>query len=226
MLTSWERSVELAYFNHRVIAEINKTQQVNWLLIDFGLDNIGKEEINEALDRMLLAFNRLFKYKSVQQVHLGYFRMLDILKQGDVYHPRIHILVPMMKSYFQGRYYIKRSEWSSLWSRSLGTTESLYVKVKTIKEKEQCEFYSEKLLNFREQENESSSVKSKIITPRRFIGYSKLLKNVADQLKGGKSLYLDMDKFCINDAVANQALINMLTWHPGLREEVGNSLIK
>lgn len=227
MLSSWERSLELAYFNHRVITEINKTQQVNWLLIDLGLENVNEEEINEKLDQMLIAFNRLFKYKSVKQVHLGYFRMLDILKKGDRYHPRIHILVPMIKSYFQGRYYIKRDSWSSLWSRALGMEQGLYVKVKVMKAKEdRCEIPHEKLLNFREQESEASFQESKIMTSRRLIGYSKLLKNVTDQLMGGNNFHFDMDKFCIDDSVASHVFINMLQWYPGLREEEKNPFVK
>ncbi|EPC8412104.1 protein rep [Bacillus thuringiensis] len=227
MLSSWERSLELAYFNHRVITEINKTQQVNWLLIDLGLENVNGGDINETLDRMLIAFNRLFKYKSVKQIHLGYFRMLDILKKGERYHPRIHILVPMIKSYFQGRYYIKHDGWSSLWSRALGMEKGLYVKVKVMKAKEErCEIPHEKLLNFREQESEFSSQASKGITSRRLIGYSKLLKTATDQLTDGNLFYFDMDKFCIDDSVANQAFINMLQWHPGLREVEKSPFVK
>ncbi|OTZ71058.1 protein rep [Bacillus thuringiensis] len=227
MLSSWERSLELAYFNHRVITEINKTQQVNWLLIDLGLENVNEEDINETLDRMLIAFNRLFKYKSVRQIHLGYFRMLDILKKGDRYHPRIHILVPMIKSYFQGKYYIKHDGWSSLWSRALGMEKGLYVKVKVMKAKEErCEIPHEKLLNFREQESEFSYQESKVITSRRLVGYSKLLKAVTDQLINGNISHFDMDKFCIDDSIANQVFINMLQWHPGLREDEKSPFVK
>ncbi|EEL48547.1 replication protein [Bacillus cereus] len=227
MLTSWERSLELAYFNHRVITEINKKQQVNWLLLDLGLENISEKQINEVLDKMLIGFNRLFKYKSVQQVNLGYFRMLDILKKGSTYHPKIHILIPMIKSYFQGRYYIKHDNWISLWSRALGIERDLYVSVKVVNGKvDGCEIPYGELLNFREQRNELPFHENKIITPRRLIGYSKLLKNVMEQLATEKIDYLDVDKFCINDPIANQAFVNMLNWHPGLRTEKKNPFLE
>lgn len=45
MLKSWERTVELAYVNHHVITEVNKKQQVNWLLVDLGLENIIYEVV-------------------------------------------------------------------------------------------------------------------------------------------------------------------------------------
>ena len=220
MLLSGERAVELAYFNHQVITEVNKKQQVNWLLVDLGLENITMEQINQILDKMLIGFNRLFKYKSIQQASLGYFRMLDIVKKGDRYHPRIHILLPMIKSYFQGRYYIKYDNWISLWSRAVGIENGLFVKVKVVNGRDaERENIQEKLLNFREQESEIPFRESQIITPRRLIGYSKLLKNVTEHLGNDNKLHLDVDEFCINDPVANQAFFHMLDWHPGVREE-------
>ena len=220
MLLSGERAVELAYFNHQVITEVNNKQQVNWLLVDLGLENITMEQINQILDKMLIGFNRLFKYKSIQQASLGYFRMLDIVKKGDRYHPRIHILLPMIKSYFQGRYYIKYDNWISLWSRAVGIENGLFVKVKVVNGRDaERENIQEKLLNFREQESEIPFRESQIITPRRLIGYSKLLKNVTEHLGNDNKLHLDVDEFCINDPVANQAFFHMLDWHPGVREE-------
>lgn len=220
MLTSWERTLELAYFNHHVITEVHKKQQVNWLSVDLGLENITEEQINQTLDKMLTGFNRLFKYKSVQQANLGYFRMLDILKKGDRYHPRIHILLPMIKSYFQGRYYIKYDNWISLWSRALGIENDLYVKVKVVNGKDDNrEIFQEKLLTFREQRSEIPLRKSKIITSRRLIGYSKLLKDVMEQLESENNSHLSVDELCINDPIANHAFVHMLDWHPGLRED-------
>ena len=55
----------------------------------------------------------------MKQASLGYFRMLDIIKEEEQLHPVIHILMPTIRSYFQGRYYIKLSEWSSYWRRAL-----------------------------------------------------------------------------------------------------------
>ncbi|PEC21797.1 protein rep [Bacillus cereus] len=227
MLPSWERTLELAYFNHHVITEINNKQQVNWLLLDLGLDNISEEQINNTLDRMLIGFNRLFKYKAIQQVNLGYFRMLDIIKKGDTYHLRIHILLPVIKSYFQGRYYIKHDSWTSLWSRAVGLENGLYVSVKVMNGKEdRHEILQEKILKFREQNSEITLRKNNIIISRRLVGYSRLLKNIADQFLNGNSFHLEVNKLCIDDPVANQVFVNMLEWHPGLREVSENYFLE
>ncbi|PQQ47854.1 protein rep [Bacillus thuringiensis] len=227
MLSSWERTLKLACFNHHVIAEINKKHQVNWLLLDLGLENISEEQLNNALDRMLKGFNRLFKYKAIKQVNLGYFRMLDIIKKGDTFHLRIHILLPVIKSYFQGRYYIKFNSWISLWSRAVGLENGLYVSVKVMNGKEDVsEIFQEKILKFREQNSEIPLRKSNIITSRRLVGYSRLLKNIANQSLNENKFHLGENKLCIDDPVANQAFVNMLKWHPGLREVSGNYFFK
>ncbi|WP_263704923.1 protein rep [Bacillus thuringiensis] len=227
MLSSWERTLELACFNHRVIAEINKKQQVNWLLLDLGLENISEEQIDHTLDRMLIGFNRLFKYKAIQQVYLGYFRMLDIIKIGDTYHLRIHILLPVVKSYFQGRYYIKYDSWISLWSKAVGLENGIYVSMKVINGKEdRSEIFTQKILKLREQNSGMPLGTSKAIASRRLVGYSKLLKNKASQLIDENDFHLEANKLCIDDPVANQAFVNMLEWHPGLREVSGNSFLK
>ncbi|QEL82803.1 replication protein (plasmid) [Bacillus sp. JAS24-2] len=204
MLSSWERTLELACFNHHVIAEINKKQQVNWLLLDLGLEDISEEQVN-----------------------LGYFRMLDIIKKGATYYLRIHILLPVIKSYFQGRYYIKHDSWISLWSRAVGLENGLYVSVKVMNGKEaRHEVLQEKILKFREQNSELSLEKSNIITSRRLVGYSRLLKNIADQSINENEFHLEANKLCIGDPVANQAFVSMLKWHPGLREVSENDSLE
>ncbi|WP_394239095.1 protein rep [Niallia oryzisoli] len=215
-----ERSLELAYFNHQVISVVNKQHEVNWLLIDLGIENVPEGELNQILDRMLIGLNRLFKYKALQQVGLGYFRMLDIMKKGKLYHPIIRILLPTIKSYFQGKYYIKHEKWLLLWQRAVGIESGLIVKVKVLHGKEhKREDISEKLLNFREQEEAYVNQNNRIITPRRLIGYSKILKSISDQLINDNSYNQKLDKSCIKDPIANEAFFHMLDWHLGLRED-------
>ncbi|MDT2246056.1 hypothetical protein P7H16_02155 [Paenibacillus larvae] len=68
MLASWNRSLELAYFNQYLMTKVNKEKQVNWLLVDLGLEEkVAEDHINQVLDCMLIGFNRLFKYKCIKQ---------------------------------------------------------------------------------------------------------------------------------------------------------------
>ncbi|WP_121640471.1 protein rep [Virgibacillus sp. Bac330] len=230
MPSSWKRSLELAYTNHYIITKVNEQKPVNWLLLDVGLENVTEEHINQSLDNLLIGFNRLFKYKSVKQATLGYFRMLDIVKQNDRYHPKIHVLLPTMKSYFQGRYYIKRDKWLEMWAKALGVNTDLYVKVKVIQPEDNSQQMVEKMeqglaVLLDVQETNRPKKDKKIIETRRLIGYSRLLKKEADQLPPDSDFFLDIAHLCTDDRIANVAFANMLTWHPGLRTEKENPFI-
>lgn len=231
MSSSWKRSLELAFSNHYLITKINENKPVNWLLLDLGLENVVEEHINQVLDNMLIGFNRLFKYKSVKQATLGYFRMLDILKLDDRYRPRIHILLPTMKSYFQGRYYIKYDNWVALWSRALGVKDGLYVKVKVVQSKGNDQpillKMEQGLSALYDVSEMKKPIKNKtIIETRRLIGYSRLLKNEVEKLPSNANFCLDMDKLCTDDSIANYAFESMIEWHPGLRLDENSPFFK
>ncbi|GAA0390030.1 protein rep [Paenibacillus motobuensis] len=228
MLGSWKKTLELAFINHRLISEVNRTRQVNWQIIDLGIRHVTEEHINEVLDQMLLGLNRLFKYKKVKQASLGYFRMLDIIKEEEQLHPVIHILMPTIRSYFQGRYYIKLSEWSSYWRRALDMNPdyNLSLNVNVLNNKSDQQSITDKMENgLILLHNESDKAPARLddpITSRRMIGYSRLLKEQVDLLQP-KFVY-NLQDYNINDAFANNAFEFILDWHPGLREDANPSL--
>lgn len=232
MLASWKRSLELAYLNQYLMTKVNKEKQVNWLLVDLGLEEkVDENHINQVLDWMLISFNRLFKYKCIKQATLGYFRMLDIWKSGDGYHPRIHVLLPTIKSYFQGRYYIKYDNWISLWSKALSAEYSAAVKVKVLNDKVDNRAIISKMKEgisaFHDVSNKKTSIeKNALITPRRLIGYSRLLKEAVDQTAASGDFTLDLDQLCMEDTIANAAFESMIEWHPGVRSENRNPLFQ
>lgn len=223
MLGSWRRSLQLAYFNHRLISRVNQTRQVNWLIIELGLRNVAHEKINEELDGMLIGFNRLFKYKSVKQATLGYFRMLDIEKEEEVYHPTIHILLPTMKSYFQGRYYIKYGEWLSLWHKALDMDPEYNLSVSVNSLNGKCnqqditckmEQGLNRLLN---EPDQTQAESDRLLAARRLVGYSRLLKEEMDYLYPG--IEYDLNKYDTDDAIANCSFDFMVQWHAGVRSQ-------
>ncbi|MDR0270219.1 protein rep [Paenibacillus sp.] len=229
---TWRRSLELAFFNHRLISEVNRVKQVNWLTVDLGLREVEYAHINEELDRMLIGLNRLFKYKRVKQSTLGYFRMLDIKKDEDVYHPTIHILLPTIKSYFQGRYYIKYDEWMALWHKALDMNpeNQLSVNVNVLNGKcDQQEAASkmEQLLIQLHGEPDGKPDRTQTdrdtgLASRRLIGYSRLLKEETDRLP--PEIGYNMNQYNIHDDIANCAFKSMLHWYPGVRKEGNNPI--
>ncbi|MFU1797185.1 protein rep [Paenibacillus azoreducens] len=227
MLGSWRRSLQLAFFNHRLISEVNRVKQVNWLTVDLGLREVADAHINEELDRMLIGFNRLFKYKRVKQATLGYFRMLDIQKDEDVYHPTIHILLPTIKSYFQGRYYIKYDEWLALWHKALDMDPEnrLSVKVNVLngrcdQQEAACKM-EQFLIKLHDEPDRIPNHDTKLAS-RRLVGYSRLLKEETDRLL--PEIEYNINQYDIHDDIANCAFKSMLHWYPGVRKQGNDPL--
>lgn len=224
MPESWKKSLQSAFLNHRIISAINQDMQVNWLMLELGIAEVALKQLNEELDRMLIAFNRLCKYKQVTQVSLGCFRMLDIIRNEESCQPKLHILLPMIKSYFQGRYYIKAESWLFLWCRALDTesVEHVTVNVKVVNAKGDQQAIVRKmdadlsrLAANRGQRRMGSNEPSIQLPSRRLIGYSRVMKEYLEKLRPDP-IY-DLNEYRTEDFVANAAFEMMLDWYPGIR---------
>jgi len=224
MPESWKKSLQSALLNHRIISAINQDMQVNWLMLDLGIAEVALDQLNEELDRMLIAFNRLCKYKQVKQISLGCFRMLDIIRNEESCQPKLHILLPTIKSYFQGRYYIKAESWLSLWFRALDkeSVDHVTVNVKVVNPKgdqqatvQKMDEGLDKLVVNRGQRRLESSEPSTLLPSRRLIGYSRVMKDYMEKLKPDP--VYDLSEYRTEDVVANAAFEIMLDWCPGIR---------
>ncbi|WP_068619991.1 protein rep [Paenibacillus tuaregi] len=223
MSEPWRRTLQYACANHRIISAINCDQQVNWLHLDLVLKQIPSVQLGAELDQALVAFNRLLKYKSVKQVTLGYFRMLEVRQDGDLSEARIHILLSTLKSYFQGRYYLKCDTWLSLWRKAMDreADNRVTVEVSSINGKsDKCHTIDTmrrglQQMQQSQQECEASKADERP-GGRRWIGYGKLLKQYLDLPRSGDDL--DLGSYDMDDPVANRAFEIMLAWYPGIRK--------
>lgn len=221
MSEPWRRALQYAFANHRMISFINRDQQVNWLRLDLVLEQIPSVQINAELDKMLAAFNRLMKYKSVKEVTLGYFRMLEVRQHGELSEARIHMLLPTLKSYFQGRYYLKHDTWLKLWRKAMNreSDHRVLVEVGVISDKSDRERIIHKMKRCMQQlQLDPENAKSCDSTSgRRWIGYGKLLKQYMKLPK--TTADGDLSFYDTDDAIANSAFEIMLEWYPGIRHD-------
>lgn len=117
-----------------------------FLFLTLTAPNVSGEELRDEIDRFNKGVNRLFKRRNVERVAKGYIRKLEVttdqeklitedlykrkkdyydlrgLKVGDpnptynTYHPHMHIIVVVNKSYFTDkRYFISKEEWLEMW---------------------------------------------------------------------------------------------------------------
>ena len=113
----------------------NISNKYSFIFATFTIPNCYDYELNSKIDLLNDAFVRLTHRKKVQKINLGAFRVLEITynKKKNNYHPHLHVIFVVQKSYFQGAYYIKHSEWLSMWRECADDPSVLFVNVKKIK---------------------------------------------------------------------------------------------
>lgn len=117
----------------------------DFLFLTLTAPNVSGEELRDEIDRFNQGINRLFQRRNVKRVVKGYIRKLEVttdqeklitedlykrkknyydlrgLKVGDpnptynTYHPHMHIIVVVNKSYFVSRDFISKDEWLEMW---------------------------------------------------------------------------------------------------------------
>ncbi|MDD9150919.1 protein rep [Sporolactobacillus sp. CQH2019] len=135
-MCAWRRSLKIALHNKKIVEEVNRTRDVRWIFLTLTIRNVGGEELEVAISDMMRGFNRLVKYKRVNNVLLGYFRALEVTKNREqqTYHPHFHVLAAVKKSYF-AKAYVKQADWVALWRRAMKLGYDPVVDIRRVKPK-------------------------------------------------------------------------------------------
>lgn len=127
------RVTALALMRHRELVPI---------LATFTLKNVpgGNEEgdkLAEGITHMLRdGWRKLMAVKPrptrVARVVRGWFRALEITynRKKDTFHPHLHCIMLVDKSYFSGKDYISQQEWRKLWQKACGVDYDPWVDVR------------------------------------------------------------------------------------------------
>lgn len=279
-MCNWRRSLKIAFQNKRIVETVNEREKVRWLFLTLTVKNVDAENLPETITAMFKGFNRLTKYKAFKTSVKGYFRALEVTydkepyvtkkryekakryfdKRGirigdnnpnyDTYHPHFHVLLAVPPSYFQAKYYIKQSEWASLWQKAMKLDYTPVVNIKKVKPKEKLDdlpIYEDEVKKSIAEQNailevskypvkDTDVIQGDEVTPenvktvlaldnalayKRLIGYGGLLKQVHKELNLTDAE--DGDLIHVDDEsdeVANGVVYVMARWHVGLKNYV------
>lgn len=128
-----------------ILEAIRDIENKEFLFLTLTAPNCTGEELRSEIDRFNKANEKLFKRRNVARIAKGYARKLEVttdqekyvteelykrkknyydrrsLNVGDPnptynsYHPHLHILVAVDKSYFDSRDFISKAEWLAMW---------------------------------------------------------------------------------------------------------------
>lgn len=197
-ICQWRRALK-TYAQMRKVLEVAKDEGYQFVMLTLTMRNCDGSELSEALDRLMLAFNRLSKYKEVKQAVKGWYRGCEVTHNNnpdsssyDTFHPHLHVILAVNKSYFKSRYYLKRDRWLELWQRALQVDYEItqldirkcYGGVKAVSEAVKYTVKSEDIIN---EDNWQMTVDTltyldTALNNRRFMGLGGILKEIHKKL--------------------------------------------
>lgn len=116
---AWRRSLKTFGQVRAVIDELGDSY--SYIFLTLTMKNCSSSDLSSEITHLVLSFNRLMKYKAVDKVVKGYFKGLEVTHniEADTYHPHLHIVCAVNKSYFTNRSYLSHEKWSALWQKAL-----------------------------------------------------------------------------------------------------------
>lgn len=239
-LCAWRRSIKVQTHTMKILDYLEETKGYEYLLLTLTVPNVTADELSKALDDIFLAFNKLSKYKAFQQAVKGWYRGLEVThntnrysKSFDTYHPHLHNILAVNKSYFKSKDYIKQADWLAMWQKATRNPNITQVDIRKIRPKNGfdnirgavCETakYTVKSNDYITKDKELS--KSAVITldnalaNRRLVAYGGVMKeahsklNLDDEIDGnlantsgdviGDGEELEMLYYCFNIGIGH-----------------------
>lgn len=145
-----------------IMEAIREIEDKEFLFLTLTAPNCTGEELSGEINKFNKSFKRLFERGNVLKIAKGYARKLEVttdqekyvteelykLKKSyydrrslnigdpnptyDTYHPHLHILVTVDKSYFDSRGFISKAEWLSMWRECMNDDSITQVDAKKV----------------------------------------------------------------------------------------------
>ena len=117
-MCAWRRSLK-TYSNVRAILEDPDCAELVPLFATLTIKNCDALDLCDCIDDLLQGFRRLSNDKAFKAAYKGWMRTLEITHNvsANTYHPHIHMLLLVRKSYFTSRYYLSQSRLTEMWQR-------------------------------------------------------------------------------------------------------------
>lgn len=204
-MCAWRRSLKIAFNNKRIVETVNERFKAKWLFLTLTVRNCEKEELKKTVDDMMKAWNRFAGYTKIKKSVMGYFRALEVTKNGDensewngTYHPHFHVLLCVPSSYLKKKeYYITQAEWTSFWQKAMKLDYTPIVHVQKVKPKDS--------LDLKEIDND---VKRQIKEQKALLEISKYPVKDTDIIQGDEVTEENADTlYTLDNALAYKRLI-------------------
>lgn len=191
-ICQWRRSIK-TYAQMSQVLEVAKSDGFEFVFLTLTMRNCEACELSDTLTILLQGFNRLMKYKDVKKAVKGYYRGCEVTHNisEDTYHPHLHCILAVNKSYFTSRDYLSQSRWSELWQRALQVDYQPIVDIRRCKGgskaiAEACKYAVKPsdIINFDDWDMTVDTLRTldSALNNRRFIGLGGIIKDIHKRL--------------------------------------------
>ena len=121
----------------RTYAEISRLWEVmqaeySFVHLVLTIKNVNGRELPDTINHLFKCSSKMFKMPRFKQGVKGVLRCLEVSYNADnnTYHPHLHCLCAVRKSYFTSRYYLKHEELREMWAMSIKADYTPQISVK------------------------------------------------------------------------------------------------
>lgn len=139
-ICGWRRSLKIYSHTRAIMEGMSSEKQWAYLFLTLTIRNCEGAELSETLDRMTKGWMYLAKYKQFKQTVKGWYRGLEVThnidpasESYDTYHPHFHCVFAVNRSYFKGKGYMTKDDWTSLWVKAMKLEYQPVVDVRRVK---------------------------------------------------------------------------------------------
>lgn len=140
-MCSWRRTYKV-YSQISRIMDVIQNDYV-FLFLTLTVPNCSADELAQTIDKLQQGWHHLIHYKRFKTAAKGYFKVLETTRNTDrdssaynTYHPHLHNILAVKKSYLTSRDYIQHSEWLEMWQKAMRDPTITQVDIRRCKDKQ------------------------------------------------------------------------------------------
>lgn len=161
-ICTWKEAKKNAMKISIMMEAVRALEKKEFLFLTLTAPSVSGEDLRDQIDKFNKAVHLLFRRRNVERVVKGYIRKLEVttdqekfvtdelyerkkayydmrgIKVGDAnrtyntYHPHMHIIIVVNKSYFNSRDFISQAEWLRMWCECMGDKSITQVEAKKV----------------------------------------------------------------------------------------------
>lgn len=134
-MCAWRRSIKVYGQTSKIMDYLEESKEYRYIFVTLTVKNVSGEELSSELDKLFAAYKKMTERREFKRVSKGWFRCLEVTHNWETneYHPHIHVIITVNKSYFSSQNYLSHDAWMALWRSCAGLDYDPWVDVRTVK---------------------------------------------------------------------------------------------